>query len=102
VSEGARSRLLGGAQGFGGASRPSRPSCKKRALLVATHLQILWRLNTSAGRISAADVGGLFTVTAQVGGFNPDMANFGTGFITRSVIQQSWDPLTIKSNELLI
>jgi len=46
-------------------------------------------LNTSAGWIGAADVGGLFTVTAQVGGFSLAVANFATGFITRSVIQQS-------------
>jgi hypothetical protein len=89
VFEGEYAGLLGGAQGFGGASRPSRPTYKKRALLVATHLQILRRLNTSAGWIGAADVGGLFTVTAQVGGFSLAVANFATGFITRSVIQQS-------------
>jgi hypothetical protein len=59
-------------------------------------------LNTSAGRIGAADVGGLFTVTAQVGGFSLAVANFATGFITRSVIQQSQAPSIIKSIELLI
>jgi hypothetical protein len=56
-------------------------------------------LNTSAGWIGAADVGGLFTVTAQVGGFSLAVANFATGFITRSVIQQSQAPLIIKSIE---
>jgi len=102
VFEAEHAGLLGGVQGFGGASKPSRPSYKKRALLVATHPPILRRLKTSAGRISAADVRSLLKVTAQVDGFNPDMADFGTGFINSRATQQSWSPSIIKNIDSLV
>jgi hypothetical protein len=44
----------------------------------------------------------LFTDAAQVDGFNPDMADFGTGLINSRAIQQSWAPSIIKNIDSLV